>query len=429
MSCRLRAIADRLPADGRVLAALLDDTHGLQRKFADLVGDMRMMVVVSRSARLEAVASDEQRASLEEFSRTIDRQVGDVQRRIDLFADEHGKLTALLARDARAHLAFDAQFRDKLLAIAAELDSALMLIGQRRDAGLAFTAAAAAKARGITQSAGLALVSLQIGDNTRQRLEHVLLALERAEAVSVAAVADAADAATVDLLRRLQEAQLRDTMATFGPEASRILDTFELLGREAGGVAAAGRTTYGSADAGTGSFMAEFRTRFVDALGIIAACEANRRAVAHAIDQLRLMLETLGTTLTSLDEASKDLVIVAMNVGLKAARLGSKGRGLVTVAGELKRLACQISLHAVSLLSVSQTVHRHADHFGPEAGDVPEGATSLQAEAARSSTRSRRAMCGSPKSSRPWTGRGAISTSRWRVRRAPSRKSWPTPVA
>ena len=381
MSRRLRRIAERLPAEGLELGELLDGNRGLRRKFDDLVGDMRMMVIVSRSARLEAVVSDEQRVSLEAFSRTIDDQIGDVQRRIDRFAADHGQLTALLERDARAHLAFDERFRDRLVALAAALDEALAEIGERRDAGLAFTGDAAAKARGIAQSAGLALVSLQVGDNTRQRLEHVTHALERADALLAGGGGDAATAATADLLCRLQAAQLRDSVATFAGEASCILDTFALLGREAGGLAAAGRTTYGHADAGAGSFMAAFRARFADAMDIVAACEANRTAVEHAIGELRHMLEALGATLTTLDAASEGLVIVAMNVGLKAARLGSRGRGLVTVAGELKRLASEISLHAVSLLSTFQTVHRHADHFGPGMGDPPETAPSLAAEA------------------------------------------------
>ena len=382
MSITLRDIAARLPADGQVLGELLVGNQGMRRKFDDLISDMRMMVIVSRSARLEAVVSDEQRMSLEEFSRTIDHQIGDVQRRIDVCATEHGKLTALLERDARAHFAFDVRFRDKLAALAAELDGALALMGRQRDAGLAFTGDAAARARGISQAAGLALVSLQIGDNTRQRLEHVLFALERADAAETGAEGGAAQAAIADLFRRVAEAQLGDTVATFAEEASRILDTFGLLGREATSLVAAGRATYGHAAEGTGSLMAEFRARFADAMDIVAACEVNRKGVEHAIGELRLMLDALGDTLKTLDQTSEDLVIVAVNVGLKAARLGSKGRGLVTVAGELKRLAGQISLHAVSLLSTFQAVHRNADHFGHGVGDASAGSTSLEAEAA-----------------------------------------------
>ena len=381
LSRMLRGVAERLPTDGTLLRDLLDGNRGMRRKFDDLVGDMRMMVVVSRSARLEAVVSEEQRASLEEFSRTIDHQIGDAQRRIDACVSQHGGATTLLERSAREHLAFDDAYRDKLVGLAAEFDQALDAMGRRRDAGLAFTAEAAARARGIAQAAGLALVSLQVGDNTRQRLEHVTFALERADGLDAGGGEDGPDAAaTADLLCRVAEAQLRDTVDTFDGEASRILDTFAMLGREAATLATEGRATYGNDGGGTASFVSEFRARFAAAMGIVAACSANRLAVERATGALRSMLAPLDETLTTLVTTSEDLVIVAMNVGLKAARLGSDGRGLVTVAGELKRLASQISLDAVALLDAFRGVRGTSDAFGSRTGE-DAAAASLEGEA------------------------------------------------
>lgn len=381
LSRMLRGVAERLPTDGTLLRDLLDGNRGMRRKFDDLVGDMRMMVVVSRSARLEAVVSDEQRASLEEFSRTIDHQIGDAQRRIDACVSQHGGATTLLERSAREHLAFDDAYRDKLVGLAAEFDQALDAMARRRDAGLAFTAEAAARARGIAQAAGLALVSLQVGDNTRQRLEHVTFALERADGLDAGGGEDGPDAAaTADLLCRVAEAQLRDTVDTFDGEASRILDTFAMLGREAATLATEGRATYGNDAGGTASFVSEFRARFAAAMGIVAACSANRLAVERATGALRSMLAPLDETLTTLVTTSEDLVIVAMNVGLKAARLGSDGRGLVTVAGELKRLASQISLDAVALLDAFRGVRGTSDAFGSRTGE-DAAAASLEGEA------------------------------------------------
>lgn len=380
LSRMLRAVAERLPTDGTLLRDLLDGNRGMRRKFDDLVGDMRMMVVVSRSARLEAVVSDEQRASLEEFSRTIDHQIGDAQRRIDACASEHGGTTALLERSAREHLAFDDAYRDRLVGLAEDFDATLDAMARRREAGLAFTAEAAAKARGIAGAAGQALVSLQVGDNTRQRLEHVTFALERADGLDDAGGGEGEPEATADLLCGVAEAQLRDTVDTFDGEASRILDTFAMLGREAATLATAGRATYGNAAGGTASFVSEFRARFADAMGIVAACSANRRAVERATGTLRAMLAPLDDTLTTLVETSEDLVIVAMNVGLKAARLGLDGRGLVTVAGELKRLASQISLDAVALLGAFRAVRGTSDAFGSRSGEDTASA-SLEGEA------------------------------------------------
>jgi hypothetical protein len=360
LSQTLRVIGERLPADGATLTDLLAENKRMGLRFGDLIDDMRMMVVVSRSARLEAVTSAEQRASLEAFSHTIDRQIGEVQRKIAACSTEHVQLTALLERAAQEHRAFDTTFHGRLAALAADLDEALGSIEARRDGGMAFMEDATKRSRSIAQAAGLALVSLQIGDNTRQRLEHVVVALE--EAAAMDGGADPAGA-VADLLRRIGEAQLRDTVTVFAGEAESILDAFALLGRETTSLVAAGRATYGHSVEGTASFITDLRTRFAAALDIVGACEATRRAVERVTGELRAMLDALDDTLTTLRSTSDELVVVAMNVGLKATRLGLRGRGLVAVAGELKRLASQISLHAEALLVAFQSVWRSADHF------------------------------------------------------------------
>lgn len=373
----LRDVGGRLPADSRVLASLLGTNKGLGRRFDDLIDDMRMMVVVSRAARLEAVASDDQRTSLDAFSRTIDEQIGAAQSHLDASAADHARLTVVLDRAARDHFAFDTGFGTRLAGLATELDEALALMGRRRNAGLALMGEAATRARAITQAAGVALVSLQIGDNTRQRLEHVHFGLDRAAAI----VPEEGGDATVALLCRLQEAQLRDAVASFEAEGASILKAFARLGRETDGLVTAGQATCGRAGEGEASSMAAFKARMTDGLDLVVACDASRRGVGGAIGALRAMLDTLGVTLAALMETSGELIIVAMNVGLKAGRLGTRGRGLVSVAAELKRLSGQISSHTEGLLAAFEAVRRDAEHFGPPGAASTGGPVSLADEA------------------------------------------------
>lgn len=373
MATRLRRVAERMPVDAAALGRLIEGNRGLRRRFDDLVGDMRMMVIVSRSARLEAVVSPEQRVSVEDFSRTIDQQIGAVQARLDGCAAEHDKLTALLEQGARGHRAFEEAHGGRIEALAADLDAALLAVGDRRGDGLALMTQAATRARAIAASAGLALVSLQIGDTTRQRLEHVSVALERAEAVA------ADEPAVADLLRGLGEAQLRDTLATFAEEGAQLLDAFATLSGEVDALVAAGRATNGQG--AEGGFMAAFRSRFDTARSVVAACDASRRVIESAIGGLGAMLETLDDTLQTLSRTSEELVIVAVNVGLKAARLGPEGRGLVTVAGELKRLSGQLAVQAEGLLATFEEVRQEAGRFTAGAEAEAAGAPSLATEA------------------------------------------------
>jgi hypothetical protein len=376
LSTALRALAGRLPLDGKILADLLAENGSMARKFDDLTGELRMMVVVSRSARLEAIGSEEQRNGLDTFSRAIDGEIGGIKQKVDACASEHATLTTLLQRAAGAHLSLEAGFHEQIEELADSLDDAAVAIATRREAGSRCVETAAERGHAVALAAASAFVSLQVGDATRQRLEHVSCALAHAAATEEA---DPDGEAISDLLRRVGQAQLRDTVSALDQEGDEILRTFARLAQEAASLARAGRSAYGGPSAGTASFLQDLRTRLGAAGDIVSSCDATRSAVALAVSELQGALHVLDDALTSLRGTCADLVTVAMNVGLRAVRLGPRGRGLVVVAGELERLAERISTHAEALLDAFGSVRGIAGRF-EEVGGGEAASASLDDE-------------------------------------------------
>ena len=363
LSRSIAAIAERLPADAEVLSQLVESNGAITARFASLTDSMRMITIISRSARIEAVAFDDDRLGLDSFTRAISQQISDVQRDIHGCAAEHAKLTALLGDAAQTQAAFEAAFGGKLLALAGELGDASGVIRRRREEGSALMRDVAARSVRISRAAGSALVSLQVGDATRQRLEHIAQAVKAASGDTVGRAASAA-------FCRLGAAQLRDTAVCLDGEAAGILQSLGVVSDETRELVAVGTATYGRGSDGSESFMTEFRSRFALAMDLVQTCEATRQTVERSIAELRSMLEALSGTISTLGATSRELVLVGMNVGLKAARLGSEGRSLVVVAEELKRLAGDISAHAHELLPVFERVQQLSHHFDQDGGDA-----------------------------------------------------------
>src|SRR5262249_24860850 len=105
---------------------------------------------------------------------------------------------------------FDQRYRTQLLATAGDLISAYSGMQERRSKSLQLTDLAGSSTQKIAEAVGHSIVSLQAGDSTRQRLEHVCYGLELAggEAPSVVPEQGETDAARSGLLFRLQGTQL-----------------------------------------------------------------------------------------------------------------------------------------------------------------------------------------------------------------------------
>ena len=352
LSRELIGISAGLPQDSATLRELVDTNAGVSVRLVRLIDNMRMMAILARSARIEAVVFDSQGAEYIDFTQEITTLTRRVQGEIETCAREHGKLSAALCGAAKAQHSLERDYRDRLVALARELAEAFATIQGRRERGATLMQDVTARAAGIAGAAGAAIMSLQAGDSTRQRLEHVHDAMER---VSAFASQDD-ETATALAMCRLQDAQLRDTAACFDADLGSIDGALDLLARETGDLVALGQSVFGDAGHGSESFLTSFRERLSDAARVIETCEAARGSIERVVADLRRMLDGLTEAITGLNEVILDIVLIGVNAGLKAGRLGSQGRSLVVIAQELKEIAAAIAADAQELLPVFDTL-------------------------------------------------------------------------
>ena len=320
------------------------------------------MTIIARSARIEAVVFD-RGLDLDSFTHEASRLTRTVHSEISGCVADHAKLTGLIKVAAGEQSALDRDFRERLLGLARELSDTFAMIQTRQDDGRDLMGEVAKGSDRIAQTAGLAMVSLQSGDSTRQRLEHVSRAVRCAIELGGAArpeieVPESARPSTIAALCRLQDAQLRDTVTEFGVEAGQIDAAFQGLMSDVRDLVERSQATYGSGDGTSESFLTVFRSKLSVAVGLLRTCAASRQAVKDATTQLRAMLDGLNQTIASLNSTSLDLTLLAINAGLRATRLGSEGRSLIVIADELKRLAEKISDETTGLMQVFTSVER-----------------------------------------------------------------------
>ena len=175
------------------------------------------------------------------------------------------------------------------------------------------------------------IIALQLGDITRQRIEHVAAAAELVGAPQRTAGC-------------LLAAQLNDTADELLREGGRIEGGLRRLAEAARSVRPMGLHVQGSAEDADSLAALEVQLRQTDDLfeQLRATDAATERRMATVLEAAG----TLGLRMARVQAVQEDIRIMGLNATLKCGGLGASGRALAAVAQELRRCSGRFGGHA-----------------------------------------------------------------------------------
>jgi hypothetical protein len=320
-----------------------------------------MITVIARSSRIEAASLDGDRSGFLSFTQEASDLARSVQHSIEVCSKEQEQLAAAIAMALQGQLEFEKRYQAQLVSASAELMSACADIKDRQAQSTRLAELATASTMRIGGAVGSAIVSLQAGDGTRQRLEHICRGLNIAGTQGGASADE--DTSTASLVCALQAAQLKDTVSEFGIDIGAISRSLKALSTDSTEMIDLGVGLYGGKGDDMTSFLAVMKQRLAQASALIAACGHAKASVDTSISVLENMLVKFRGAISSLDETVVDITLIGMNAGLKAGHLGDKGRAFVVIANELKATADRISGGAKLLQPVLDSIEQSANHL------------------------------------------------------------------
>lgn len=350
----LRAINDGLHDETGVLQELATLSKDASQALDRLLEHMRLITILARSARIEAVSVQSDSRDFGDFTSEIVALTTQAQRTIQNCARDHDHLSALLGTALAAQRDFEGRYGHALSALAGSLEQTLAEVAQRQQRSVSLTSDAAQHSGKIAMAAGGAIIALQSGDSIRQRLEHAIKALRLLGSVLAGQGpaeqfdAEERDAAAL-VLRRLQAAQLDASAQTLSQDAEEIESALALLAGDTASLLDLVHSLYQGDGGKSGSFLADLESELAQAADLLAKCDRARSGVDRVTDALASVLETCQETVAALAATVSSIVLIGMNAGLRAARIGSGGRSLVVIAQELKFAADQVSKDAAAL--------------------------------------------------------------------------------
>jgi hypothetical protein len=361
IAARLSELARALPAQTALLATIGESTAEASSLLKPLFKHIQMITIIARSARIEAASLDGDREGFLAFTQEAYDLGKAVQGSIEGCARDQLRLSEAVATASGRQKEFEGRYRDQLISESIELASAHSGLRDQRSKSSHLADLASISTRKIAEAVGGAIISLQAGDSTRQRLEHVCHGLRCSCGPAPSLVPEpAASADGARAICRLQAAQLRDAQREFGGDIGRIVRALAAILNDASGVVGHGRSLFGSEEGGSSSFLARIKHTLAHASSLIGTCESAGRSVDGALAIVEDTLAKFRQAIAGLAEATIDITLIGMNAGLKASHLGSRGSAFVVIANELKATADQVSAGAGRLRPVLDGIERSA---------------------------------------------------------------------
>jgi len=254
-------------------------------------------------------------------------------------ADELTRLIVRLEEAEAFEQRLDGTYKALIPAVPEKLVVDAKAIGLQHTRIAEVALSVASIARDIQTKVGKALVALQIGDITRQRIEHVQRAIEVSEAAILQAdlSPEARDRAQRRLLHMVAD-QMADTASDFETEAMKVTQSLSGMARDTADILSIHTLSKAGGEGGLRDLETGLGKVGV-LIGDVSAAMANADRISSetvsAVDALSRRVDTI-------HRVKRDIQQMAINSSLRCNRLGDIGKPLSVIASELGSHASQL---------------------------------------------------------------------------------------
>ena len=328
----MRVLSDEVFQTIGILSALMDRARGVDGQVRDLRDSLKMMNIVVLNARITVAATtvgpQDKRSNLTGFTEDAARLVGELGTLLGGLDEAMQRIKAG-SGDALDHgrLLGDL-LTSSLKGPVASLNTALGTFESHIATLGSASAEIADRSKALMGASATAVAGLQIGDITRQRLEHVQVILEH-----IPGAPDEADALTA-----LAAHQMQDIVAAHVDAVESVRDGSTVL---QDGILMLLRDHLMIFDQRNGSRqltsgLEDIEDRIGQAVGIQGVLMQFARSLSEEFDALTKVI-------AAGELFETHMRMIGINAVIACARLGRRGLALREIAGQLQQLARDVS--------------------------------------------------------------------------------------
>ncbi|CDM59137.1 MULTISPECIES: hypothetical protein [Rhizobium] len=352
------------------LSSLADTGNSLRKHVADMQETMRYLRTFAVTAKITGAGLPE----FAGFAQEILERIYSGTAEVNGFAAHLDSLE----KEVKVALSFGTaaarSYSETVPDVARALQDNARKIAEHRKNFAAIARDVSAIARGIQSKVASTLSALQVGDITRQRIEHVQSTFALLDEFLGAEDGRKLDA---DARRRLENvvhhltaAQMNDMCKDFHRGSQNVVKTIASLGQDTQEIL---RLRDQMSGGGQGNFMRALESSVSAAHEIVKQVDQATRQ-ADQVSQ-----STLGTAAKLLEAVGNirvvktDIHYMALNTNLRCSRLGEEGKSINVVTAELRIFAAKLDESADAIVNGLPTLEAAAGRIAPASADPAGG--------------------------------------------------------
>jgi len=358
IATRVAALTLAQGSDVGAFAKLAELTAAIEGRVVRMGKSVKGVSLLATNAKIAASHITNASVDFSTFATEINRTLRLAQNSLDQFAAELTGVSRQLRAAIASQSALDDYQTGAARAIPLRLERSVDAIDGHGRAAVKTAADVGRGAKRIAKRIGDAVMALQIGDITRQRIEHVDYALGLLVETPLSETggprppsSGTEDEPSVGLYCRIQSAQLTDTADEFDQEVQRTLTALRELAGDAREILRLGHDAFGAQGNRQGTFLGELEEEVGEVSKLLdsfraARTDADRIAASIADATTRLVIH-----ISAVRSLEADIRIMGLNTTLKCDRLGTIGRPLAIIAQELRLYANEIASEANDVMT------------------------------------------------------------------------------
>lgn len=317
------------------IAELLDMVVSVAGPVADLDKTARLLGILALNAHVVAADAVSRETGLTTIAEEASRLSDHAAERIKIFRAAYCRLAETVARAAAQQATFEANHRRSLTDLAGGIGRKLAELEHHRVASAGALAETARLTRDVSQGIVQAVMALQIGDATHQRLGHIESALGVAEGLT------AGDAAVAGQVLLLQQRQLEDAQARFVGEDQALKDALRQLAIRAAEIVDKGRAIGGGGQ-GDGSVLADLSAEMRAAGTVLRTYERERRKLDLMAGSVRTTVDDLLGEVDTVRRIERSMRLLSLNATARCDQQDLATGGFDVIAQQLREITLRL---------------------------------------------------------------------------------------
>ena len=346
---------------------------GVADRLDRLRRSVRIITALAMNSRVEAARTDVQAGEVSGYTQELVELAARAYKAIDGCCREQIGLTDTLNRAQDTLVDFRRLHGSHLADVERNLGEVAGALHEHRTRVRDTVATLLGRTKDITSEIGAIVMALQIGDSTRQRVEHVLESIAELGTL----YSDAREARpAMELACRLGALQIEGAREDLEVAFGEIGQALSNLAGQAEDISRMAQQVGSSDREQSRSFVSGIRSKLGAALELSQQAGAARAKVDEAVGGIVQSTARVDEQMQVLSEVTSTMSMIGINAVLRARRVGTAGLGLGVIADQLQDTAdtvvTDLGIVTPALRDVVATTQNLAAMLAARRGDLAD---------------------------------------------------------